>query len=398
MTRTAFEENDAAPVLPAAGISVEGSLPREGATAEVPRGRRKLVHVRELDGVRGIAAIAVLFHHVCFTSTTAAGWGTGVALVRELSAYGYVGVDLFFVLSGFLISSLLIEDRASPRYYHDFYWKRALRILPLYVVCLLGALAFGLVTKGYLVMALLFVANFATVFHIASEGPFWTLAIEEQFYLVWPTVVRRRTIEDVSKWAVGIGLSSVVLRFVAAASGHHNYFLTMLHCDGLAMGAWLACRFERWGRLGFQTARERTAWLLAIVAALLFMAVPPYLWPGERLVALVSAFRQSGITLLMGAVIAFLLVHRGKRFVGVFRWKVLTFFGLISYAMYMMHLYVLHLYDHYAPVLAGGDVAGFGRRLLIVFCATVVLSLVSRYVLELPAASLRRFVLHKPVK
>jgi peptidoglycan/LPS O-acetylase OafA/YrhL len=160
---------------------------------------RRLVHIRELDGLRGIAAIMVFFHHVCFTSINPDVWGPGVRFIYSLSSQGFAGVDVFFVLSGFLITSLLVEDRSDPAYYQNFYWKRALRILPLYAICLLAVYTFSPNTGGYVLLSALFISNFAHLFNIASDGPFWTLAIEEQFYLLWPTVVRRRSIAQLGK-------------------------------------------------------------------------------------------------------------------------------------------------------------------------------------------------------
>ena len=356
-------------------------------------GKRALVHIRELDGVRGIAALAVFFHHVCFTSISEQGWSGGIRLLSRLSQYGATGVDLFFVLSGFLITSLLIEDRGSSRYYHDFYWKRALRILPLYLVCLLGVLVFYPHSGGYVLMSALFVANFAWLFHLDPSGPFWTLAIEEQFYLVWPTVVRRRSIEAISNWAVVIGLSAVILRLIAACWGHHNYQFTFFHCDGLAMGAWLSCRFERWNRLGFRSPRDKVAWAAGLVLAIVLIVLAFHMPAGPRADAFSAAFLQTAITLIAGAWIAFLLVHRGKPFLGIFRSRILIFFGLISYAMYMIHRYVMLAYDHFEGPLPAGDVAAYSIRFFAVLGITIALCLLSRYLLELPASSLRRYVI-----
>src|SRR5580698_4778406 len=123
------------------------------APAKAPARSRHLAHIRELDGVRGIAAIMVFFHHVCFVSINPAGWGAPVRFLRIISIPGNSGVDLFFALSGFLITSLLIEARSKPAYYHDFYWKRVLRILPLYILCLVGVLLFIPGTRGYVLLS-----------------------------------------------------------------------------------------------------------------------------------------------------------------------------------------------------------------------------------------------------
>ena len=359
--------------------------------------RRRLVHVRELDGVRGIAALVVLFHHVFYTSVPVEGWGRGVRLLSAVSHYGFAGVDLFFVLSGFLISSLLIEDRGSPRYYHDFYWKRALRILPLYFVCLAGVRIFYPHSGTYVLASALFIANFAWLFHIDPAGPFWTLAIEEQFYLIWPTVVRRRSIDAISRWAMAIGFGAVALRLMAAYTGHHNYQFTFFRCDGLAMGAWLACRFERWNRLNVQSTREKSAWAGGLVVALVLALVSNRMHGGPRTEAYSAAFLQTAITLFAGSLIALLLVHRGKSYLSIFRSRLLTFFGLISYAFYMTHWYILYLYDHFRGPLPEGDLGAYALRFFTVLGVTVAVALISRYLLELPASSLRRYVLQPAV-
>jgi peptidoglycan/LPS O-acetylase OafA/YrhL len=356
-------------------------------------GRRRLVHVRELDGVRGLAAIAVFFHHVCFTSVPAEGWNAGVRMLSNVSQYGATGVDLFFALSGFLITSLLIEDRESPHYYRNFYWKRALRILPLYIACMLGVLAFLPGSGHYVLIAALFIANFASVFHLDASGPFWTLAIEEQFYLLWPTVVRHRSIAIIGRCAVVVGLSAFVLRLIAAYFGHHNYQFTFFHCDGLAMGAWLACRFEGGSRLGFGSGKEKIAWVTGLISAVVLVAVSRRLYGTPRGDAFGAACLQTAITLFAGALIAFVLVNRGRPLLKIFRSRILTFFGLISYAMYMVHIYVMWGYDHLRGLVPTGDMTVYTLRFFTILGITIVLALLSRYLLELPASSLRKYVL-----
>lgn len=363
---------------------------------ERPPALRRLVHIRELDGLRGLAAIMVFFHHVCFTSIDPAGWGLGVRLLARVSIWGRTGVDLFFVLSGFLITSLLIEARPQPSYYTDFYWKRALRILPLYALCLLGVLLLIPGDHGYVLLSALFLSNFASALHITSNGPFWTLAIEEQFYLLWPTVIRRRSVAQVQRWAVCIGLGAVLLRLVAAAFGHFNYHLTFMRCDGLAVGAFLACRYQmhRTGSSG--SAAEihaiRLGVLLGIALSMLGLVNATTL----RATAFLSAAEQTGITILYGAIIAYLIRHSGRPGLALLRSRLLTFFGLISYAMYMTHLYVLEGYDHFRGALVPGDTLGYTVRFATVLAVTIALCVVSRYLVELPAISLRRYVLARP--
>lgn len=341
-----------------------------------------------------MAALAVFFHHVCYTSIRLQDWGPGIRGLYHLSAFGNNGVDLFFVLSGFLITSLLIQDRASTTYYRNFYWKRVLRILPLYILCLIGVYLFVPNSHGYVLLAALFVVNFAEVFHVVSTGPFWTLAIEEQFYLLWPTVVRRRSIPQLIRWSIGIGLSAVILRLLAASIGHHNYDLTFLRCDGLAIGAFIACQYALKNDQGAQLAESAKGWITAgfVVGALLFATI--FLpWHTQRQLAFISAAYQTGVSLLAGSLIAFVIVHSGARYLAIFRWRLFTFFGLISYAVYMIHMYVLMAYDHLRGPLAAGDLTAYTIRFFTVLAISVLLAVMTYYLIEKPAISLRKYVL-----
>ena len=355
--------------------------------------RRRLVHIPELDGVRGLAAIMVFFHHLCYTSIAPSGWNAPVLLLRRVSTAGAYGVDLFFVLSGFLITSILIGDRKKPAFYRDFYWKRALRILPLYIACLIGVALFVPGSRGYVLVSAAFIANFAWLFHIMTDGPFWTLAIEEQFYLIWPTVVRRRSVAELRRWAIGIGLGAIIFRLVAAVFGHHNYYFTFFHCDGLAFGALLACWYTQKDPQDGITRGEIRFAASALAAAILCIALARLHGNDPRSVAFLAASKLTGITLLCGTIIAFLIARSGQKHLAFLRSRPLTFFGLISYAMYMTHLYVMLAYDHFRGTLATGDYTGYIVRFMSVLGLTILLCVLIRHVIELPALRLRKYVL-----
>lgn len=97
---------------------------------------RRFPHQAALDGLRGLAAMGVFCHHLLFTSRAPDPLPFHLAFLRAASGYGDLGVSLFFVLSGYLISSLLLIDRRRPHYYHNFYWKRVFRVLPPLVLVL----------------------------------------------------------------------------------------------------------------------------------------------------------------------------------------------------------------------------------------------------------------------
>ena len=344
--------------------------------------------------MRGLAVLAVFFHHVCYSTlyvTGQAGWSPLIVKLFYLFRHGDHGVDLFFVLSGFLITSILIKERQSARYYQDFYWKRVLRIMPLYAVCLVGILLF-MHQPGYVALSALLLVNFSSVFHISGIGPYWSLAIEEQFYLLWPTVVRRRIVSQTLRWALGIGVGCAALRFLFALHGNHNYNLSFLRCDGLAFGAVLACHFHTAG----SNRKARHAWdlgLLALIAvALLLFLVLRLPLSGSML----SAIEQTSVVLFTGSFVGLAIAYSGATALAPLRSSVLTFFGLISYAFYMVQLYVIAAYDNLRRGLQPGDVRGYWIRMVIIFTITLALSLLSRYLIELPAMRLRRYVLKHP--
>ena len=151
--------------------------------------------IRSLDGVRGIAVLCVVVFHFF------PGDGTGI--LRPLVSSGWTGVDLVFVLSGYLITRVLLEHRGSAGYYRNFYLRRALRVLPLYYSLFLVVLVLTPLLQihwriGHLAM-LFHVANFVLPADssLGMLGPFnffhvWSLSVEEQFYLLWPWLVGGR--------------------------------------------------------------------------------------------------------------------------------------------------------------------------------------------------------------
>jgi peptidoglycan/LPS O-acetylase OafA/YrhL len=363
--------------------------------------RPRFTHIPELDGIRGIAALLVLCHHLFFTSVPEPErWNWFVVTASRVGHAGGFGVDVFFVLSGFLITSLLIVDRESPHYYWNFYWKRVLRILPLYLLALIGLVAFLPQMWRYALLSLLFASNFAHLFHFPGDGPFWTLAIEEQFYLVWPQFARRSSTQGLERFAVGVAVGCVVLRLIDAAVGHSNFQFTFFHCDGLALGAMLACRRMRLGP-GVEAREHGGRALLAMAAvsvALMAMPlVPVHGGAGSRWPQFVVALLLTGVTGISYCIVAFAVERSGSKtgagFLAVLRSRTLTFFGLISYCLYMVNSYVVQVYDWARGPMQTGDMGAYAVRAVSVFAVTVGVCVVARYVVELPAARLRRHVL-----
>jgi peptidoglycan/LPS O-acetylase OafA/YrhL len=170
----------------------------------------------ELDSLRGIAIIMVLFAHGFFWIVAN---GPGISKFQGLAKFfilatqgGALGVNLFFVLSGFLITGILLDSRERPDYYKRFYANRALRILPAYLALLCVLLIFGIAQWPFLAISAFFMANFAPIFGVAMQyGPLWTLAVEEQFYLFWPQAVRRVSKKTLAIIALAIAISVPII-------------------------------------------------------------------------------------------------------------------------------------------------------------------------------------------
>ncbi len=356
-----------------------------------------LRHILELDGFRGIAALAVFCNHL-FTAPAHPAWFTSSAIwLYRVSRFGQYGVDLFFVLSGYLITSILLKDRNSPDYYYNFYWKRALRILPLYLVSLLAAwLWFGESTGG-VILSVFFLANFSRVFHLTLSGPYWTLAIEEQFYLIWPQFLRRLRVGQVEKCAWAIVIAEPILRLIDAAFHHSNFFFTFFHCDGLAFGALLACQLSprQDGALATRNIMPKQPAIRILgFSCVLLLATGKFIYSPRYAPQAIALF-LSAINLFFYSSIRIAVENSGARFLAIFRSRTMVFFGLISYCLYISQTYVLRTYDELRhPVLAENYV-GYWVRIAIVFCATIAVCVISRYALELPFMSLRKYVLRQ---
>jgi peptidoglycan/LPS O-acetylase OafA/YrhL len=375
----------------------EANAPLRAVTRRDTASRHSLRHIPELDGIRGLAALAVFGHHALTTftrETLEGGWPIGIQRVSRFFEYANTGVDLFFVLSGFLITSILITERTSKTYYQDFYWKRALRILPLYILTLLGAWIY-LRQTAYTFLALAFLVNFAGLLHLhlIEPGPFWSLGIEEQFYLIWPTLVRRLDVRRILRWSIGIGIACIVLRVLLGVRHHHDYQLSPLRCDGLAFGAALACYFYMAG--DSQERRKRIVPLLIFLGVLGVVLVA--LAKGLNLHAFYQSTTQTGVVLITGPIVGLSVIFRGSPFLAPLRSRFLTFMGLISYAFYMVHIYVIMIYQHFrGPRLAPGDVFGYWMGAVITLTVSIAVALLSRYFIELPIMRLRKYVLKHP--
>jgi peptidoglycan/LPS O-acetylase OafA/YrhL len=230
-----------------------------------------------LDGIRGLAILLVLVYH--FTLGMAGDGVAGRLLFKATSA-GWCGVDLFFVLSGFLITGILCDAKGSPHRFRNFYVRRALRIFPLYYGVLIGVFAaLPLITTtigGFdgVENAWAWLWLYGTNIHVAWRGKwfplshFWSLAVEEHFYLFWPAVVFLCDRKTAFRACLGMILLALAARIWLVAHGAvlAAYCLTVCRMDALAMGSLVALAIRGPRGLGVVASHAGTTLLLSAIA------------------------------------------------------------------------------------------------------------------------------------
>ena len=312
-------------------------MPQDSATPFEPIVRTQMP---ELDSVRGLAILLVVFYHGYFWTYNTIGLHGFAKAFVEATRPGWLGVNLFFVLSGFLITGILLHAKSKNDYYSRFYTRRALRILPAYYGLLLLLYVTGLKPRSYLLLSFFYMANLTTVFGVPQVYTvLWSLAVEEQFYLVWPTVVRRLSPRMLERFALGIICVVPVLRAIAFLMGRPNglSLYTWFVADGLAMGAWLAVyvrnpTFTR-AKLKAVSSGAMGVAVFATLAGARFGILTR-----DRLLG--AAFQETCGDLAFLGLVGFVLLLGTSRWKHLVQRPVLKFYGDISYGLYLIHLFV----------------------------------------------------------
>jgi peptidoglycan/LPS O-acetylase OafA/YrhL len=348
-------------------------------------------YIPGLDVLRGVAVGAVVVFHGFFKIGYPDDSLKPEAILVRLTDVGKQGVYLFFVLSGFLITSILLKQREKPDYYKNFYVRRALRILPAYLLLLVVLKALGVVHWKFVLACLLFVNNMGKLLHTRTGeyGALWTLAVEEQFYIVWPTFVQR--LRRGSSLIVVLLLGCVLaplLRVVMTLRGISDYTFAPTNMDMLLCGALCALLMER-GVLH----RGNIVRIYRRLFAVGLLLLAPYLYiecfyrfTSLRVFSLWDAFgRYDLICIFVAGVL--LAVERAQRPEAARRGpgaRFLVFLGYISYGLYLVHPLLFDVYDR----LTSGHALGQARtRFSMLLVRFVVVALVS----VLTAAVSRRY-------
>jgi peptidoglycan/LPS O-acetylase OafA/YrhL len=366
-----------------------------------------------LDGVRGLAILLVMLHH--FTLNFAAeAWLPKLGL-RVLGA-GWFGVDLFFVLSGFLITGILYDAKNSPVYFRSFYMRRVLRIFPLYYGVLLlvfvGAPLFSspaiLADSGEAFSNQAWLWSYGTNILIAWRkswifdsgwlqlGHFWSLAVEEQFYMVWPFVVLWCTRRTLVKVCLAVGAFALAIRVLLHLfDGHYApiYVLSPCRMDALAAGALLAllARAEN----GLQSLL-RPSIMAAAIAGCFLLGV--FVKRRQLLTTdpAVYTLGYSALAIILAAFLLHVLTTQPHSLCGrIWGCSGLRFLGKYSYGLYVFHPPIqAFLWNALPPAtlasLLGSKPAGFFAYLTLAFAVSISIAFLSWHLFEKHFLQLKR--------
>jgi peptidoglycan/LPS O-acetylase OafA/YrhL len=299
--------------------------------------------IPELDGLRGIAVLMVMAYHAFAYEMVREQWEGFARILVWVTNLGWLGVDLFFVLSGFLITGVLLRTRQDVRYLSNFYWRRAVRILPLYFLVLLVIGLCYANSSRFVLLSAFFLSNMVSLVGVPLiYGPLWSLAVEEQFYLFWPWVVRFLTPRRLVWLAAGIALLQPAVRGIGFITKTDIYYFTWFRMDGLAWGAWLACLLflsERPREAGRRVAAF--AWSLAGLLAI--SAISFGLLSRQRLIGAMLLFSVAQLFFL--GLLAAALASQGTKASKALRFATLRQCGVWSYCLYLIHLMLLQAFD-----------------------------------------------------
>jgi peptidoglycan/LPS O-acetylase OafA/YrhL len=309
-------------------------------------------HIPTLDGLRGLAILLVLLFHECIIRPV----GLPDRIFARVFGFGWCGVDLFFVLSGFLITGILLDTKSADGYLRNFYARRILRIFPLYY----GVLFFSLVLlplmhhakvanfgriAGDEIWYWLYLSNFSIArAHAMRHGILdvsWSLAIEEQFYLVWPLLVLLLSRNALKRVCLATIAGALIFRLALWLAHFHPltiYVATPARIDALAVGAWISISVREpavgLGRLCLIAARGIVPLGIALLAIAGFnQAARSYEDPVTQVIGFTL------VALMFGMVLVLVIAAKpGSLCHRAFSSKGMRTFGKYSYAMYLFHL------------------------------------------------------------
>lgn len=365
--------------------------------------------VPELDGIRGLAILAVLSYHI-FKRADDLTSSNMIHAITSVVRVGWAGVDIFFVLSGFLITSILLKAKGSPNYFKNFYARRILRIFPLYYLfvpilfVLLPYLDADLstYTRTLWPYFMLYLQNWVYAFP-PEPSLFlvvtWSLAVEEQFYLLWPALVLLLDRKKLAFFCLGIVLFSFVIRIILiafnnpAASFYATrfiYYASLTRLDSLAAGALVAIAFQS---VAWKTYLSKYAgWCLGLsLVCFATLVVGRSAFPVSNNFNL-SIFGYTLLALVGCSLIVLATTRAQNAWLRIFfRNRVLLFFGKYSYGMYLLHMPIVLLLWHYFADAKRQSLGVWATFITLSFLGAIVTSWLAWHLLEKHVLRLKRY-------
>lgn len=348
-------------------------------------------HIPALDALRGIAVLMVMFFH--FSSSEFVSPSKLVQLIGKISVFGQTGVDLFFVLSGFLITRILLASKKDSSFFRKFYIRRALRIFPLYYGFLIIHFFIVPIATGGKVASFsgqiwgwIFLQNMPMTFPIglnASPAHFWSLAVEEHFYLIWPVILYLNPSHRLKIILCAIILMAFVSRIILIELGFMVYYFTLCRFDALALGALLAVAELHYDGLSeFRKPLAIAASILLVFLCVFWIVV------GGRQSSIVQVVKFSLISLFYFSVVGyFVSISSQRNEIESLLGRFLSFTGNISFGLYVFHPMVFGLLFEYLNFKNGN----YTIEMVIGFLLSYSISLLSYNLYEKKFLRLKKY-------
>jgi len=377
---------------------------------------RKLGHVPVLDGVRGLAILMVLFAHFNGETVLKEFFPVAGPIYTKFALAGLMGVDLFFMLSGFLITSILLDSKNTEGYFRNFYARRVLRIFPLYYGALLlvfwilpSFISYDSAARNFLDhqwVLWAYLSNLPFSENIDWDGSntimmghFWSLAVEEHFYLMWPLIVYVSSLDKLKRICLLWTVTSVLIGLFSAMPGIHETspligWSTLTFSGSLTLGAYLAAIYYE-GE-GLTKLRPMALKYLPVMALCFFIFVLlPRGW-GEW--SGVFAYIKHGLSWFVFAGLFVVLLTSTEKSIlnSFFELPFIRFFGKLSYGLYVYHGIFRPLFEkffdrHELISITGSPLLGVVLYFIICISITVLISWISWHFFEKYFLKLKRY-------
>jgi peptidoglycan/LPS O-acetylase OafA/YrhL len=340
----------------------------------------QLQYFKNLDGMRAIAALAVIVAHSCTSDNP---------VLFRLFQLGNQGVSLFFVISGFVITRILLNNVNQQGYFYNFYVRRTLRIFPLYYFALLCydflpyLIEEGTKTTSGMWYHFVYLQNFARTFNWQFVGPghFWSLAVEEHFYLMWPFLVYfafkkfSNSLRALTIISIGLIVFSFLLRYIMLLQNFEINVFTFTRLDQLSMGCLIAI-LEVKGKLKAEF-RGFSYGMIGIGLLGVLVCMRSGFFINEL-------FKHDAFGLIFAGIITLVVMDNKSKLLDIILGNsAIQYLGKISYGLYVWHVMVIGYFHKYIDKNVG--VINF----FLILGITVVVSSISYFVLEKPFLELK---------